>query len=140
VLVGIESEFLVSSLDPTIKQLGIPAAFVGLIIIPIIGNAAEHASAVLFAIKDRVDITLEIAVGSSTQIAMFVAPALVFISLAMGRPMDFIFTGFEVTIVALATFIFTVISIDGRSNWLEGAQLAGLYVVVAVAAFFVVAA
>ena len=140
VLVGLESEFLVSSLDPTIKQLGIPAAFVGLIIIPIIGNAAEHASAVLFAIKDRVDITLEIAVGSSTQIAMFVAPALVFISLALGRPMDFIFTGFEVAIVALATFIFTVISFDGRSNWLEGAQLVGLYVVVAVAAFFVVAA
>jgi len=139
-LVGLESEFLVSSLDPTIKQLGIPAAFVGLIIIPIIGNAAEHASAVLFALKDRVDVTLEIAVGSSTQIAMFVAPALVFISLAMGRPMDFIFTGFEVAIVALATFIFTVISFDGRSNWLEGAQLTGLYVVVAVAAFFVVAA
>jgi Ca2+:H+ antiporter len=139
-LVGLESEFLVSSLDPTIKQLGIPAAFVGLIIIPIIGNAAEHASAVMFAVKDRVDITVEIAVGSSTQIAMFVAPALVFISLALGRPMDFIFTGFEVAIVALATFIFTVISFDGRSNWLEGSQLTGLYVVVAVAAFFVVAA
>ena len=137
--VGLESELLVSSLDPAIKQVGIPAAFVGLIVIPIIGNAAEHASAVLFAIKDRVDVTLEIAVGSSTQIAMFVAPALVFISLALGRPMDFIFTGFEVAIVALATFIFTVISVDGRSNWLEGLQLTGLYVVVAVAAYFVVA-
>lgn len=139
-LVGLESEFLVTALDPTIKQLGIPAAFVGLIVIPIIGNAAEHASAVLFAIKDRVDITLEIAVGSATQIAMFVAPALVFISLALGRPMDFIFTGFEVAVVAMATFIFSVISADGRSNWLEGAQLTGLYVVVAVAAFFVVSA
>jgi len=138
-LVGLESEFLVSSLDPAVKQLGIPAAFVGLILIPIIGNAAEHASAVLFAIKDRVDITLEIAVGSSTQIAMFVAPALVFVSLAMGRPMDFIFTGFEVTIVALATLVFTVISVDGKSNWLEGLQLTGLYLVVAVSAYFVVA-
>ena len=102
-----------------------------------IGNAAEHASAVVFAIKDRVDVTLEIAVGSSTQIAMFVAPALVFISLLVGRPMDFIFNGFEVAIVALATFVFTVIAVDGRSNWLEGLQLAGLYVVVAVAAYFV---
>jgi len=137
--VGLESELLVSSLDPAIKQVGIPAAFVGLIVIPIIGNAAEHASAVMFAIKDRVDVTLEIAVGSSTQIAMFVAPALVFISLALGHPMDFIFTGFEVAIVALATFIFTVISVDGRSNWLEGLQLSGLYVVVAVAAYFVAA-
>jgi Ca2+:H+ antiporter len=138
-LVGLESEFLVSSLDPAVKQLGIPAAFVGLILIPIIGNAAEHASAVLFAIKDRVDVTLEIAVGSSTQIAMFVAPALVFVSLAVGRPMDFIFSGFEVAIVALATFVFTVISVDGKSNWLEGLQLIGLYVVVAVAAYFVAA-
>jgi Ca2+:H+ antiporter len=138
-LVGLESEFLVSSLDPAVKQLGIPAAFVGLILIPIIGNAAEHASAVVFAIKDRVDVTLEIAVGSSTQIAMFVAPALVFVSLAMGRPMDFIFSGFEVAIVALATFVFTVIAVDGRSNWLEGLQLTGLYVVVAAAAYFVAA-
>jgi Ca2+:H+ antiporter len=136
-LVALESEFLVSSLQPAMKQVGIPAAFVGLILIPIIGNAAEHASAVVFAIKDRVDITLEIAVGSSTQIAMFVAPALVFVSLLVGRPMDFIFTGFEVAIVALATFVFTVISVDGRSNWLEGLQLFGLYVVVAVAAYFV---
>jgi Ca2+:H+ antiporter len=136
-LVGLESEFLVSSLDPAVRQMGIPPAFVGLILIPIIGNAAEHASAVVFAVKDRMDVTLEIAVGSSTQIAMFVAPALVFVSLLIGRPMDFIFSGFEVAIVALATFVFTVISVDGRSNWLEGLQLFGLYVVVAVAAYFI---
>jgi len=111
--------------------------FVGLIVIPIIGNAAEHASAVVFALKNRADVTLEIAAGSSTQIALFVAPALVVISLLIGRPMDFIFTGFEVAIVGVSALIFTVTALDGRSNWLEGLQLTGVYVVVAVSAYFV---
>jgi Ca2+:H+ antiporter len=139
-LVGLESELLVSSLNPALDALGIPVMFVGLILIPVIGNAAEHASAVFFAIRDRVDLTLEIAVGSSTQVAMFVAPVLVFISLAVGKPMDFVFSGFEVAIVGLATLIVAVMSLDGRSNWLEGAQLLGAYLVVAVAAYFVVPA
>ena len=138
-LVGLESEFLVSSLNPALRQLHVPPMFVGLILIPLIGNAAEHASAVIFALKDRLDITIEIAVGSSTQIAMFVAPALVFISLLVGRPMDFVFTGFEVAIVGLASLIFLVVAQDARSNWLEGLQLIGLYLVVAIAAYFVVA-
>jgi Ca2+:H+ antiporter len=136
-LVGLESEFLVSSLNPALSQLHVPPMFVGLILIPVIGNAAEHASAIFFALKDRIDITIEIAVGSSTQIAMFVAPALVFISLLLGRPMDFVFTGFEVAIVALASLIFTVTARDARSNWLEGLQLIGLYMVIAIAAYFV---
>jgi Ca2+:H+ antiporter len=137
-VVGLESEMLVSSLHPAIQTLHIPAAFVGLILIPIIGNAAEHASAVFFAMKNRLDVTLEIAVGSGTQVAMFVAPALVFISLAMGHPMDFVFTGFEVAIVALATIIVVVISRDGRGDWLEGLQLLGAYLVIAITAYFVV--
>ena len=136
-LVGLESELLVSSLEPALKVLPIPPTFVGLILIPIIGNAAEHASAVFFALKNRVDITLEIAVGSSTQIAMFVGPLLVFISLLMGRPMDFVFTTFEVAIVGIATLIVTLISLDGRTNWLEGIQLCGAYLVIAAAVFFV---
>jgi Ca2+:H+ antiporter len=135
--VGLESEFLVSSLNPALSQLHVPPMFVGLILIPVIGNAAEHSSAILFALKDRVDITVEIAVGSSTQIALFVAPALVFISLLLGRPMDFVFTGFEVAVVALASLIFTVTARDGRSNWLEGLQLIGVYLVIAAAAYFV---
>jgi Ca2+:H+ antiporter len=136
-LVGLESELLVSSLGPAIGILRIPPVFVGLILIPLIGNAAEHSSAVFFAAKDRVDVTLEIAVGSSTQIAMFVAPVLVFISLAIGHPMDFLFNTFEVAMVTLATLIVAVISLDGRSNWLEGVQLVGAYVVMAAAAFFI---
>jgi Ca2+:H+ antiporter len=136
-LVGLESEQLISSLNPSIHALGLPPAFVGLILIPIIGNAAEHAAAVQFAVRDRVDVTLEVAVGSSSQVALFVAPVLVFISLALGRPMDFVFAGFEVAVVAVATVSVVVISLDGRSNWLEGVQLVGAYLVIAVAAYFV---
>jgi Ca2+:H+ antiporter len=135
--VGLESELLVSSLRPALQTLHVPALFAGLIIIPIIGNAAEHASAVAFAAKDRLDATMEIAVGSSTQIALFVAPALVFISILAGHPMDFVFATFEIAVVTLATLIVGLISLDGRTNWLEGVQLLGAYCVIAAAALFV---
>jgi Ca2+:H+ antiporter len=136
-LVAIESELLVASLEPALESLGLSEFFVGLILIPIIGNAAEHSSAVMFALRDKVDVTLEIAIGSSTQIALFVAPALVFVSLAVGHPMDFVFSTFEVAAVALSTVLVFMISSDGRSNWLEGAQLVGAYVIMAVSFFFV---
>ncbi len=135
-LVGLESELLVSALNPALQTLKISPIFVGLILIPIIGNAAEHSSAVFFAIRNKVDVTLEIAVGSSTQVALFVAPVMVFISLLLGQPMDFVFTGFEIGAVFIATLIVAVISRDGRSNWLEGLQLIGVYVIVALSAFF----
>jgi Ca2+:H+ antiporter len=90
--VALEAELLVGSLEPALEDLGLSELFVGLIVIPIIGNAAEHSSAVLFALRNKLDVTLEIAIGSSTQIALFVAPALVFISLLVGHPMDFIFS------------------------------------------------
>src|ERR1700693_36045 len=135
-LVGLESELLVSALNPALQTLKISPIFVGLIIIPVIGNAAEHASAVFFAIRDKLDVTLEIAVGSSTQVALFIAPALVFISLLIGRPMDFVFTGFEIGAVLIATLLIAVISRDGHSNWLEGLQLVGVYAIIALAAFF----
>lgn len=136
-LVALMSEFLVGSLEVALEDIGISEFFVGLILIPIIGNAAEHSSAVLFAIRNKVDVTLEIAIGSSTQIALFVAPALVFISLAVGHPMDFVFSTFEVAAVALSTVLVFMISSDGRSNWLEGAQLTGAYVIMAISFFFV---
>jgi Ca2+:H+ antiporter len=135
-LVGLESELLVSALNPALQTLKISPIFVGLILIPVIGNAAEHASAVFFAIRDKLDVTLEIAVGSSTQVALFIAPAMVFISLLIGRPMDFVFTGFEIGAVLLATLLIAVISRDGHSNWLEGLQLTGVYVIIALAAFY----
>jgi len=136
-LVAVESELLVGSLGPALHDIGLSKFFVGLILVPIIGNAAEHSSAVMFALRNRVDVTLEIAIGSSTQIALFVAPLLVFISLAVGHPMDFVFSSFEVAAVGLATLIVARIVLDGRSNWLEGAQLVGAYLIMAVSFFFV---
>jgi Ca2+:H+ antiporter len=136
-LVAVESELLVGALEPAIADLGLSKFFVGLILVPIIGNAAEHSSAVLFALKDRVDVTLEIAIGSSVQVALFVAPALVFISLIVRHPMDFIFSPFEVAAVGVSTLIVAIVIRDGRSNWLEGAQLLGAYVIMAISFFFV---
>lgn len=136
-VVGMESEFLVGSLDSTVHALGISKLFVGLFIVAIVGNAAEHASAVYFALRDKMEVAIEIAFGSSTQIALLIAPLLVFISLAIGHPMDFVFSTFEVIAVALATLIVSVMSLDGRSNWLEGLQLLGLYAIMAVSFFFV---
>jgi len=136
-LVAVESELLVGSLEPALKHLGLSKFFVGLILLPIIGNAAEHSSAVLFATRDRLDVTLEIAIGSSTQIALFVAPVVVFASFATSHPMDFVFSTFEVAAVALSTVIVTILCQDGRSNWLEGAQLLGAYLIMAISFFFV---
>ena len=136
-VVAVESELLVGALEPALDTLGVSKFFVGLILVPIVGNAAEHGSAVLMALRNKVDATLEIAIGSSVQVALFVAPLLVFISLAVGHPMDFVFTTFEVAAVGLATLIVALISLDGRSNWLEGAQLIGAYVIMAVSFFFV---
>lgn len=136
VAVGIMSEILVAGLEPSLKALHLSPLFVGLILIPVIGNAAEHSSAVIFAMKDKLTVTLEIAIGSSTQVALFVAPVVVVLSLLLSHPMDFVFTAFEIAAVGLATLIVSVIVLDGRSNWLEGAQLLGAYVIVAGAAFF----
>jgi Ca2+:H+ antiporter len=131
------SEMLVGALEPALADLGLSKFFVGLIVIPLIGNAAEHSSAVVFALKNRLDITLEIAIGSSVQIALFVAPVLVFISLAVGHPMSFLFSPFEIAAVALSAMLVSLVSRDGESNWLEGAQLLGTYVIMAISFFFV---
>ena len=136
-LVALESELLVRSLEPALEDLGLSRLFVGLILVPIIGNAAEHSSAVMFALRDQVDVTIEITTGSSLQIALFVAPALVFISLIAGHPMDFVFTPFEVGAVAMSAILVAVISRDGESNWLEGAQLMATYAIIAISFFFV---
>jgi Ca2+:H+ antiporter len=137
VFVAVESELLVGSLEPALADLGLSKFFVGLIIVPIIGNAAEHSSAVMFAVRNKLDVTLEIAIGSSVQVALFVAPLLVFISLFVGHPMDFVFSTFEIAAVGVATLIVALISLDGRTNWLEGAQLIGAYVIMAASFFFV---
>jgi Ca2+:H+ antiporter len=136
VLVAILSEFLVGALEPTVAKLGISKLFVGLIIVPIVGNAAEHSSAVLLAARDKMDVAMEIAIGSSTQIALFVAPVLIFLSLIVGKPMNFIFTGFEIAAVAIASAVLGFIVLDGRSNWFEGAQMLAAYTIMALSFFF----
>jgi Ca2+:H+ antiporter len=135
--VALMSEVLVGALEPALDELGLSPFFVGLILVPIIGNAAEHSAAILFAWRNKLDVSLEIAIGSSTQIALFVAPALVFISLITGNAMDFIFNPFEIAAVALSVLIVDLISRDGATNWLEGAQLLGAYVIMAISFFFV---
>jgi Ca2+:H+ antiporter len=136
-VVALESEILVGALEPALEDLGLSRLFVGLILVPIVGNAAEHSTAVLFAMRNKVDVTLEIAIGSSLQIALFVGPALVFISLIVGHPMDFVFSPFEVASVAVSVLLVALISRDGRSNWLEGLQLMATYVIIAMSFFFV---
>ena len=129
------SELLVRTVEGVTHQLGWSEFFVGIIIVPLIGNAAEHFSAVVFAGK-TVDLTMAIAAGSSTQIALFVAPVLVFLSLALGHPMDLVFDRMELLVLGLTSIIFAFVAMDGRSNWLEGAQLLALYVIIAVVFFF----
>jgi Ca2+:H+ antiporter len=136
-VIALESELLVTALNPAVRVMGLSKFFVGFVLVPIVGNAAEHSSAVRFALRNKLDVTLEIAIGSSTQIALFVAPALVFISLAVRHPMDFVFTTFEVAAVGVSTLILALISHDGRSNWLEGAQLMAAYLIIAASSFFI---
>jgi Ca2+:H+ antiporter len=137
VVVGVEAEFLSGSIEATVAALGVSRIFIGMFVVAIVGNGAEHATAVLFALRNKMDIALEIAFGSSAQIALFVAPLLVFVSLAIGHPMDFVFSPFEVAAVGLSTVIVAVAVLDGRTNWLEGLQLLGAYVILAVSFFFV---
>jgi Ca2+:H+ antiporter len=134
--IGWMSELLVGATEVTVHSLGLSNVFVGLILIPIIGNAAEHSSAVLMARKNRMDLAASIAIGSSVQVALFVAPVLVFVGLIFDHPLDLAFGTFEVASVTLAVWITSAIVIDAESNWLEGSFLLLVYGVLAVAFFY----
>ena len=134
--VAVESELLVDSLEAATTNLGLSALFTGVILLPIIGNAAEHATAVTVAMKDKMDLSVSVAVGSSMQIALFVAPVLVIAGWIIGQPMDLNFNPFELVAVSVAVLIANSISSDGESNWLEGSLLIATYAVVALAFFF----
>ena len=136
VLVAIESELLVETLEAATTRLGLTSLFTGVIVLPIIGNAAEHTTAVTVAMKNKMDLSVSVAVGSSLQIALFVAPVLVFAGWIMGQPMDLDFNPFELVAVAVAVLIGNSISSDGRSNWLEGTLLIAAYIVLGLAFFF----
>jgi Ca2+:H+ antiporter len=136
-LVAWMSELLVGAVGAASRTLGLTEVFVGVIVVAVVGNAAEHSTAVLVAIKDQMDLALNVAVGSSLQIALFVAPVLVFASYLMPLgPMDLRFTPFEVLAVLIAVGVVNLVAQDGESNWLEGALLLAVYLLLAIAFFW----
>lgn len=137
VLVALESELLVGALQHTVERFDLSPIWVGLILVPIIGNAAEHSTAVLVARKGKADLALDIAVGSSSQVALLVAPLLVFAGLAFGHDLTLAFSVVELAAMIVAILVVAIIALDGRSNWLEGSQLLGLYTILAIGTFFV---
>jgi Ca2+:H+ antiporter len=134
--VAVISEVLVASLEGASRTLGLSRVFVGVIVVAVVGNAAEHSTAVLMAMKNKMDLALQIAVESSKQVALFVAPVMVFVGLALGQPMDLVFTPLEVVAVGVSTGAITLVALDGESNWLEGAMLLAVYAVLGVAFYF----
>ena len=136
VFVALMSEFLVGSVEAARETLGLTEVFVGVIVVAIIGNAAEHSTAVLMALRNKPDLSISIALGSSTQIALFVAPVLVFASYAFGKPLNLEFSVPEVAAVLVSVGIVSQIAGDGESNWLEGAQLLAVYAVLGILFFF----
>lgn len=132
VLVSVESDWLVGNVRAIAVHLGWSEVFIGVVVVAIIGNAAEHASAVWMAWKNRMDLSLEIAVGSTLQVAMFIAPVLFFISMISGHPFQLVFPWPELVSMVAAVLLVVVLVLDGESNWLEGAMAVGAYLVLAV--------
>ncbi len=135
-LIALMSEVLVGTIEVAAAQLGLTQVFVGVILVALAGNAAEHSTAVVMAVKNKMDLAFGIAVGSSLQIALFVAPVLVFASYLFGAPLDLIFTPFEVAAVTISVLILGFVAMDGESHWIEGVMLVGVYAMLAVAFYF----
>lgn len=136
IMVSWMAEILVHSVEFAAADVGLPHLFIGVILLPLFGNAAEHFTAVSVAAKDKMDLSFAIAIGSSTQIAVFVAPLMVLIAWALGVPLTFEFGKLETVSVFLAVMIANLIAADGKSNWLEGAMLLGAYIILGAAFLF----
>ena len=137
IAVGLMSEILVGSIQEASEGIGISEFFVGLIVVAIVGNAAEHWVAIYFAAKDKMDLSVNIAVGSSAQIALFAAPVLVLLSFVIGdHPMSLVFNGFELVAVLLAILVANFVVNEGESTWFEGLQLLALYALMGVVFFY----
>jgi Ca2+:H+ antiporter len=130
------SEVLVHTMEPAVAALGISEFFVGIILIPLIGNLAEHVVGVTLAYKNKMDFSLITSLGSATQIALFATPVLVFFGLLVGNPVHLVFSPLEVVAVAVGVFLAGYIALDGQSNWVEGLQLISVYIILAIAFFF----
>jgi Ca2+:H+ antiporter len=134
------SEILVGAVEHVTEELGLTEFFIGIIVIPLVGNIAEHLVAVQVAMKNRMELSLAVSIGSSLQIALFVAPVLVFISLLFGEKLLLVFNTFELVALAATSLIAAFIALDGESNWLEGATLLAVYVILALSFFYLPAA
>jgi len=138
VLVALNAEYLVDSINAiTCGSTGISKNFVGLILLPIVGNAAEHATAVTVAVKDKMDLAIGVAVGSSMQIALLVLPFSVVLGWIIGKDMTLDFDGFQIAVLFVAVLLVNYLIQDGKSHWLEGVLLMTLYIIIAVAAWYV---
>ena len=137
VFTAVEAEVLIEALEPALSGLGMSELFAGVIIVALVGNAAEHYSAVTAAMNNEMTLALEISVGSSAQIALMVAPVLVLLSYALGSPMSLVFNAFEITAIGLSVLAIALVSQDGESNWLEGIQLLGVYGILAIAFYLI---
>lgn len=137
VMIAVLSEILVAQIEAATRALGLTKFFVGIVVVAVVGNAAEHSAAVVAARKNQMDLSLTIAVGSSVQVALLVAPVLVLASHGLGHPMSLVFNGFEIAAVILSVLIVALVSLDGETNWFEGVQLVAVYCILAIAFFFV---
>jgi Ca2+:H+ antiporter len=137
VITAIEAEVLIEALEPALNGFGMSELFAGVIVVALVGNAAEHYSAVTAARDDQMTLALEISVGSSAQIALMVAPVLVLLSYAVGSPMSLVFNAFEIVAIGLSIAAVALVALDGESNWFEGMQLLGVYVLIALAFYII---
>ena len=136
VCIAVISEIFVGTIEPMAESAGLSKTFVGIILVPIIGNAAEHSSAIIMAMKNKMNAAVEISLGSSLQIILFVVPVLILLSLLF-EPMSIVFTPFELVAVIASVLIANRVASDGESNWLEGLQLVAVYIMIGAAFFFV---
>jgi Ca2+:H+ antiporter len=136
IVIAVMSEILVGAIEPASASIGLTPIFAGVIFLALVGNAAEAMNAVGFARKDKMDLSFGIAVGASTQVALFVAPVLVFAGYLMGQPMDLHFTAFEIVAIVLAVSTVNNLTSDGESHWMEGVMLMAVYLMLAIGFFF----
>jgi Ca2+:H+ antiporter len=137
IAIVVMSEVLVGAIEPTAEDWGLTELFIGVMLIPLVGNVAEHLVAVQVAIANKMDLSLGIAIGSGLQVALFVTPVLVFAGVLLGAPMTLVFNTYELAALVAATLIAVRISVDGESHWLEGAELIALYAILGLAFYFV---
>jgi Ca2+:H+ antiporter len=133
----VQAELLVHALEPALLRFGLTELFVGVVVVAIVGNAAEHYSAIAAARNDQMTLAVEIAVGSSAQIALLVAPVIVLLSSVIGHPMSLLFNPLEIAAIALSVLATVIVVMDGESNWVEGLQLVAVYLIIALAFYFV---